>query len=127
MESKDFDITPVQIATGALGLLDEIATSKITGEEDIFSKTDLWDFQANLEGSKAAIAALETPLEQRKPGKLDEINKRFDEVQELLNGYRKGDGFVLYDTVSEAERKKLSGALDHLTEAVSEVQTIIAG
>lgn len=127
VESKDFDVTPVQIATGALGLLDEIATSKITGEEDIFSKTDLWDFQANLEGSKAAIAALETPLEQRKPGKLDEINKRFDEVQELLNGYRKGDGFVLYDTVGEAERKKLSGALDHLTEAVSEVQTIIAG
>ncbi|SCX17880.1 iron uptake system protein EfeO [Corynebacterium jeikeium] len=127
VESKDFDITPVQIATGAQGLLDEIATSKITGEEDIFSKTDLWDFQANLEGSKAAIAALENPLEQRKPGKLDEINKRFDEVQELLNGYRKGDGFVLYDTVSESERKKLSGALDHLTEAVSEVQTIIAG
>ena len=88
VESKDFDVTPVQIATGAQGLLDEIATSKITGEEDIFSKTDLWDFQANLEGSKAAIAALETPLEQRKPGKLDEINKRFDEVQELLNGYR---------------------------------------
>ena len=44
-----------------------------------------------------------------------------------MNGYRKGDGFVLYDTVNEAERKKLSGALDHLTEAVSEVQGIIAG
>lgn len=127
VESKDFDVTPVQIATGAQGLLDEIATSKITGEEDIFSKTDLWDFQANLEGSKAAIAALEGPLKERKPGKLEDINKRFDEVQKLLNGYRQGDGFVLYDTVDESERKKLSGALDHLTEAVAEVQTIIAG
>ena len=126
INSDDFQLSPVQIATGAQGLLDEIATSKITGEEDIFSHTDLYDFQANLEGSKAAIASLEKPMEERKPGMLKEINSRFDAVQDELNKHREGDGFVSYDTVSDSERKALSTALDHLTEEVSKVPSVIS-
>lgn len=126
VNSDDFQLSPVQIATGAQGLLDEIATSKITGEEDIFSHTDLYDFQANLEGSRAAIASLEKPLEERKPGMLKEINSRFDAVQDELNKHREGDGFVSYDTVSDSERKALSTALDHLTEEVSKVPSVIS-
>ncbi|WP_312096540.1 iron uptake system protein EfeO [Corynebacterium dentalis] len=126
ISSDDFQLSPVQIATGAQGLLDEIATSKITGEEDIFSHTDLYDFQANLEGSRAAIASLEKPLEERKPGMLKEINSRFDAVQDELNKHREGDGFVSYDTVSDSERKALSTALDHLTEEVSKVPSVIS-
>lgn len=38
--------------TGAVDLLNKVSTSKITGEEDIFSKTDLYDFQANIEGAE---------------------------------------------------------------------------
>ena len=126
VNSDDFQLSPVQIATGAQGLLDEIATSKITGEEDIFSHTDLYDFQANLEGSRAAIASLEKRLEERKPGMLKEINSRFDAVQDELNKHREGDGFVSYDTVSDSERKALSTALDHLTEEVSKVPSVIS-
>ena len=51
-------LSPLQLANGAKELLDEVATGKITGEEDRYSHTDLWDFNANVEGSKAAIAAL---------------------------------------------------------------------
>ncbi|WP_288813654.1 iron uptake system protein EfeO [uncultured Corynebacterium sp.] len=126
VNADDFKLTPVQIASGAQGLLDEIATSKITGEEDIFSHTDLYDFQANLEGSKAAIASLEKPMEERKPGMLKEINSRFDAVQSELNKHREGEGFVSYDKVSESDRKALSTALDHLTEEVSMVQAVIS-
>ncbi|MGV0397580.1 iron uptake system protein EfeO [Corynebacterium suicordis] len=126
VNADDFKLTPVQIASGAQGLLDEIATSKITGEEDIFSHTDLYDFQANLEGSKAAIASLEKPMEERKPGMLKEINSRFDAVQSELNKHREGEGFVSYDKVSESDRKALSTALDHLTEEVSKVQAVIS-
>lgn len=126
VNADDFKLSPVQIATGAQGLLDEIATSKITGEEDIFSHTDLYDFQANLEGSRAALASLEKPLEERKPGMLKEINSRFDAVQAELNKHSEGEGFVSYDKVSDSERKALSTALDHLTEEVSKVQSVIA-
>ncbi|MBC2681835.1 iron uptake system protein EfeO [Corynebacterium anserum] len=122
VNSKDFQLTPTQIASGAQGLLDEVATSKITGEEDIFSHTDLYDFQANVEGSKAAVAALERSLEEKKPGMLAEINKRFDSVQAELNKYRQGEGFISYDKVSESQRKGLSVALDHLSEEVAKVQ-----
>jgi iron uptake system component EfeO len=124
--AADFSVQPVQIATGAQGLLDEIATSKITGEEDTFSHTDLWDFQANLDGSKAAIAALEDTLDEKDPGLLASINEKFDAVEKLVDGYRRGDGFISYDKVSEPDRKKLSGAIDQLTEQVSKVAEVIS-
>ena len=124
--ADDYTLAPVQIASGAQGLLDEIATSKITGEEDIFSHTDLYDFQANLDGSRAAIASLEKALNERDPQLLTDINERFDAVQTLLDAYREGDGFVSYDKVSQEERRELSDALDVLTEKVSTVKEVVA-
>lgn len=124
--ASDFSVDPVQIASGAQGLLDEIANSKITGEEDVFSHTDLYDFQANLDGSRAAIASLEKVIDARDKDLLAEINKRFDDVQTLLDTYREGDGFVAYDTVDEAKRKDLSAKIDTLTEKVSTVQEVVS-
>ncbi|MFI5897526.1 imelysin family protein [Actinoplanes sp. NPDC051513] len=60
-------LSPLNLADGAKSLLDEVATGKITGEEDRYSHTDLWDFAANIEGSKAAIAALRPVLQERAP------------------------------------------------------------
>ena len=47
VKAPDWSIDSTRIAGGAQGLLDEVAASKISGEEDIFSHTDLWDFNAN--------------------------------------------------------------------------------
>ena len=58
-------LSPLQLANGAKELLDEVASGKITGEEDRYSHTDLWDFAANVEGSKAAVAALRPILVDR--------------------------------------------------------------
>ncbi|APT84422.1 iron uptake system protein EfeO [Corynebacterium aquilae] len=126
VDSKDYTITPAQIAGGAQELLDEISTSKITGEEDVFSGTDLYDFQANLDGSKAAIASLEKAIDARDPKLLESINADFAKVQKLLDGYREGDGFVNYSTVTEDQRKELSNALDALTLNVAKVQELVA-
>ncbi len=38
---QDLDYTVDQIGNGSKGLLDEVASGKITGEEDIWSHTDL--------------------------------------------------------------------------------------
>lgn len=126
VNADDYTLAPVQIASGAQGLLDEIATGKITGEEDIFSHTDLYDFQANLDGSKAAIASLEKALAERDETLLSDINANFQKVQDLLDTYREGDGFVSYDTVTEDQRKELSDALDVLTAKVATVQEVVA-
>ena len=124
--APDFTIDSTQIAGGAQGLLDEIATSKISGEEDIFSHTDLWDFNANLQGSQTAVASVRPILDERNPDLGTRVDQRFEEAEALLEKYRAGDGFVLYDQVTEPERQELSRSIDALSKEVSQVQGVIA-
>lgn len=126
VQAPDFSVDATQIAGGAQGLLDEIAASKITGEEDIFSHTDLWDFQANLEGSRAAIAAVRPILDERDAALGTRVDKGFADVTALLARYRAGDGFVIYTSVTEPQRQELSRAIDALSKDVSQVQGVIA-
>ena len=65
--AKAVELNPLQLANGSKALLDEVAVGKITGEEDRYSHTDLWDFRANVDGSQAAIASLRPVLEERDP------------------------------------------------------------
>nr|WP_299558466.1 iron uptake system protein EfeO [uncultured Mycolicibacterium sp.] len=126
VKAPDFVIDSTQIAGGAQGLLDEISISKITGEEDIFSHTDLWDFNANLQGSQTAVASVRPILDERDPELGKRVDQRFEEVEELLEQYRDGDGFVSYDKVTEEQRQELSRAIDALSKEVSQVQGVIA-
>ena len=126
VKAPDYTIDSTQIAGGAQGLLDEIATSKIRGEEDIFSHTDLWDFNANLQGSQTAVASVRPILDERNPDLGKRVDQRFAEAEKLLEQYRKGDGFVSYDTVTEPQRQELSRAIDALSKEVSQVQGVIA-
>ena len=48
----------MDVSNGAAELIEEVSEGKITGEEDRYSKTDLWDFDANLQGSQAAVDKL---------------------------------------------------------------------
>lgn len=124
--APEFRVDATQIAGGAQGLLDEIATSKITGEEDIFSHTDLYDFNANVEGSQAAVAAVRPILDERNAELGKRVDQRFAEVNALLAKYRDGDGFVAYTQVTEPQRQELSRAIDALSKEVSQVQGVIA-
>ncbi|MDF2824722.1 MAG: hypothetical protein K0R68_2130 [Mycobacterium sp.] len=126
VKAPDYAIDSTQIAGGAQGLLDEISISKITGEEDIFSHTDLWDFNANLQGSQTAVASVRPILDERNPDLGKRVDQRFAEVEELLLKYREGDGFVSYETVTEPQRQELSRAIDALSKEVSQVQGVIA-
>ncbi len=84
------------LAIGAAELIEEVSQGKITGEEDRYSKTDLWDFNANLEGSQALITLLTPALEEADPNLLARINAGFAELNETLATFRDGDGWVLY-------------------------------
>lgn len=126
VEAPTYTIDSTQIAGGAQTLLDEVAISKITGEEDIFSHTDLWDFYANVEGSRTAVGSVRPILDERDAELGKRVDQRFEAVDELLDKYRKGDGFVLYDTVTEPQRQELSRAIDALSKEVSQVQGVIA-
>ena len=120
------ELTPLQLANGAKELLDEIATGKITGEEDRYSHTDLWDFRANVDGSQAAVAALRPVLDQRDPALGPLLDQRFRDVDVLLESYRRGDGFVLYTQLTPDDTRRMTEAIDALGEPVSQVAAVVA-
>jgi len=119
-------LSPVQLANGSKELLDEVATGKVTGEEDRYSHTDLWDFQANVEGSEAAIAALRPVLDERDPELATTLDRRFEEVENELAKHTSGDGFVSYTELSKAEVKALSDKVNAIGEPLSRVAAVIA-
>jgi iron uptake system component EfeO len=119
-------LTPLQLANGAKALLDEVASGKITGEEERYSHTDLWDFNANLEGSKAAIAALRPALEQRSPDLVKQLDTEFANVEATLGKHRSGDGWKLHTALSKAELKELSDSINALAEPISKVAAVVA-
>ncbi|TCK26622.1 iron uptake system protein EfeO [Pseudonocardia endophytica] len=114
-------LTPAQLANGAKELLDEVATGKITGEEDRYSHTDLYDFKANVEGSQAAVSALRPVIDEKNKQLGTTLDQQFANVEKLLEGYRQGDGFVLYTSLTEDDKKKMTAAVDALAEPVSQV------
>lgn len=118
---QDLDFTVDQISNGSKGLLDEVATGKITGEEDIWSHTDLYDFQANVDGARVAYEGLQPLLDVTDPQLSQRIDTAFTALQEQLDRYRDGDGFVSYDTVTPAQRKQLSDAVNTLAEPLSQM------
>lgn len=117
------EITISTVSNGASGLLEEIAVTKVTGEENWWSHYDLWDFQANLQGSRIAFD-LVAPIAESKGEEgtelVAEINKRFDDLQALLNEYGSLDaGFTMYDEVTAAQQAELTRKIDALREPLS--------
>jgi iron uptake system component EfeO len=120
--------TALDLANGAKSLLDELATKKVTGEEDHFSHTDLSDFAANLEGSKAALDALRPVLDRRDPGLGRALDTQFATAEAAVRRYRNPAGdFVSYTTLGTAQVKELSDSINALGEPVSRVAAVISG
>ena len=114
-----------EIANGSRGLLDEVATGKITGEEEYWSRTDLWDFQANIEGAFVAFEGLRPLLKEKNPSLDSQIAAKFAAVQALLDAQREGEGFTTYDKLTKAEIKELSDAVNALSEPVSKLAAAV--
>jgi iron uptake system component EfeO len=122
---QDLTYTIDQIANGSRGLLEEVATGKVTGEEEYWSRTDLWDFQANVDGAKVAFEGVQPIVEQKDPVLADELDTRFAELQSLLDSHRVGDGFKLYDELTPDEVKALSDAVNALSEPLSRLTAAV--
>ncbi|MDQ0220246.1 EfeM/EfeO family lipoprotein [Peribacillus cavernae] len=115
------EVTPELLITGAVDLLNEVSTSKVTGEEDRYSHTDLYDFAANVQGAEKIYQLLNPALKEKDEALSADIQKRFDNVYNLLNQHKKGDGYKLYTELTKPEVKQLSQAIDALAEPLSQI------
>jgi iron uptake system component EfeO len=131
VNADDFSVSLGDISNGAIGLLDEVATGKISGEEDWWSHTDLWDFAANAQGAEVAFGYVEDIAAGKgdKGAKLaDDIRKQFTALDALLAEYGSLDaGFVSYDTVTDAQRGELSDQVNALAEPLSQLTATVLG
>ncbi|MFD7493496.1 iron uptake system protein EfeO [Streptomyces sp. NPDC059832] len=122
------DITPTSMANGAKELLDEVATGKVTGEEERYSHTDLIDFKGNVEGAEKSYELLKPIASKNDAALTATLDKRFAELNTLLDKYRKDKSsyeFTSYEKVGKADRKELSDAVNALAEPLSRLAAAV--
>lgn len=115
------------VATGAAGLIEEVSEGKLTGEEDRYSHTDLYDIAANVNGSLRAFQTYEpTLLTIDKPLEL-KIEQGFLDAKSLLNDYQNADGsYQSYLDLSKTDKQKLQALLATLSEDLSQVPGVLS-
>lgn len=116
---------PAQLANGAGELLNEVSTTKVTGEEERYSHTDLWDFAANIDGARKCFELLKPAVAAKDADLAQQVDARFADVTDSLSKYRQGDGYVDYSTVGEDQRRKLADSVNALAEPLSRVAGVV--
>uniref|UniRef100_UPI00277B5355 imelysin family protein n=1 Tax=Listeria monocytogenes TaxID=1639 RepID=UPI00277B5355 len=105
-------------------LLNEAAKTKITGEEEAYSHTDLDDLNANVEGSKVVYQAIIPALNAQDKKLADQIDAAFNKMEDTLANYKNGDSFVLYTTLTKDQIREISDQLSHLSELMAQTGKI---
>lgn len=117
------------ISNGAIALLDEVATGKISGEEDWWSHTDLYDFAANVEGSKMAFSLVRDFAESKgdKGASLvTRIDTGYADLEAALAKYGSADaGFVPYTQLTEDDKRQLTDLINALAEPLSQLTVTV--
>ncbi|MCA1822242.1 MAG: iron uptake system protein EfeO [Pseudonocardia sp.] len=114
-----------QLANGAGELLNEVSTTKVTGEEERYSHTDLWDFAANVDGARKAFELLKPTVTAKDADLAQQVDARFADVTDKLSKYRQGDGYVDYSTVPDDQRRVLANSVNALAEPMSRVAAVV--
>jgi len=117
---------PEKVVGGAAVLMEEVAATKISGEENRYSHTDLWDFQANFEGAYKIVELLRPLIVKDNKSFSDKTDANFKTVFDTLAKYRSADGgFDTYSKLSERDRKLLAGRVNTLAEDLSKLRGML--
>ena len=113
-------IAPKDVVGGAADLIEEVASKKITGEEDRYSRTDLWDFQANVDGAQKIVTLLHPLIVKQDPQLSARLHENFTKVDALLAKYRTKDGgFESYEKLTDHDRTAFKAPVTTLAEDLS--------
>ncbi|GMA51453.1 hypothetical protein GCM10025857_28100 [Alicyclobacillus contaminans] len=117
---------PGDVIAGAVDLLNEAATSKITGEEERYSHIDLLDLVANVDGSEKAFDAIQPIVQATDPSLAETVAQRFKTVENTMNKYKSGNGYVLYNKLTAQDTRTISEELNSAAEALSKTAKILS-
>ncbi|MDO4635717.1 MAG: iron uptake system protein EfeO [Streptococcus sp.] len=119
------DVTADLMVTGAVDLLNEVATSKITGEEEVYSHTDLYDFRANIKGAEKIFELFKPILMSKDKALVKELETDFSEVNGLLDNYMTdSENYKLYTDLTKDDTKALANAVTKLGEPLSQMAIV---
>ena len=113
---------PNKVVGGAAVLIEEVANSKISGEEDRYSHTDLSDFNANMKGAQKIVDLFRPMIAEKNKELLDKVDTNFKAVNDILAKYKTAEGFETYDKLSEADRKTLQAPINALAEDLAKLR-----
>ncbi len=119
------EVTGELMVQGSVDLLNEVTTTKITGEEEIFSKTDLYDFKANIEGAEKIFEILKPKLEAKDPALVATLTENFKAVDALLAKHAEGEYYKPYDKLSADDTKALAEAVNKLGEPLAQMGIVL--
>ena len=120
------EVTPDLMVTGAIDLLNEVSTQKITGEEEVFSHTDLYDFRANIEGAQKIFELFRPKLEKKDAKLVTTLDTEFKAVNALLDKYMTNDKhYKLYTELKPEDTKALAEAVTKLGEPLSQMGIVM--
>lgn len=128
-KAKELRYLAPDLANGAQGLLDEVASGKITGEEERYSHIDIVDMANNVEGSEQAFADLKPALDKIDASLASTIAAKFTALNSLVDTYRTQDnpsGYVYYTTLTDTDRRSLAAAVKAVQEPLSRVASKVA-
>lgn len=114
-------ISPATMVNGAAALIDEAAQTKVTGEEERYSHTDLTTLAANVAGSRKVVELIDEPLTAAAPQLRDDIRRAFMDVERVLGTYETTTGYRSYQAVSAADRNRLKTSMANLSELLAQV------
>ena len=120
-EVAKITITPQVMTNGAAGLIEEAARTKITGEEERYSRTDLVTLAANVDGARKIVDLLRPVLQPVDADLQASIDGSLKKVDGILATLKSGDTYVSYDQVTDAQRNDLKSSMAQLSEELSQL------
>lgn len=115
------EIQPSVMVNGPGALIEETAQTKITGEEERYSHTDLVTFVANVDGSKQIVDLIKPMIEKEDPDLVKKIDASFSTIAGLVAPYQDGDTYQTYDKLTDKDRDRLKSELAQLAEELSSI------
>jgi iron uptake system component EfeO len=132
---QDTELSLDQLANGAIALMDEVANGKVTGEEEIWSGTDLWDFQGNVEGAHVLFDGFRDLLSTKDPELVATLDADFTSLSAELDKHRTSAPdaaqqditYITYGELGQEDVRALSDRVNALSEPLSRITATLLG